>query len=194
MRNNAKKKGGMWEYLDSLGVLERGIDEEIKLAKKAYRKKYFTLHKRKQRAKRKEYTIGFTNENGELLKLAYTAGQHQMKVTEFIKSAVMAYIDKTYVVPDKYRIAEIELALSQCLNEIQGIVKQKERFSFQREFKYERIESRIKRLETDIYSILRTPQTLEDLIIKEIKEKPKLKEQLINLLTQFNHDYQNQIT
>jgi hypothetical protein len=74
------------------------------------------------------------------------------------------------------------------------MVKQKERFSFQREFKYERIENRIKKLETDIFSILRSPQTLEDLIIKEIKEKPELKVQLINLLTQLNHDHQNQIS
>ncbi len=194
MRNNGKHKGGMWEYLDALGVLERGNDEEIKQAKKAYRKQYFTLHKRKVRAKRKEYTIGFSDENGEQLKLAYTARQHKMKVTSFLKSAVMAYIDKTYIVPDKYQIAEIEQVLAQCLNEIQAMVKQKERFSFQREFKYERIEKRIMQLETDIHFILRNPYTLEELVKKETKENPKLKEELLSLLTQSNHDHQNQIT
>lgn len=192
MSKSIKHKGGMWDYLDASGVLERGIDEEIKQAKKAYRKQYFTLHKRKIRAKRKEYTISFSNENGELLKLVYTASKHKMKITSFLKSAVMAYIDKTYVVPDRYQIAEIEQALSQCLNEIQTMVKQKERFNFQQEYKYERIEKRIIQLESDIHTILRNPFTIPELIKKKIAEKPALKDELLTLLN--NHDYQNKIT
>lgn len=187
MNSKAKHKGGMWDYLDALGVLERGNDEEIKLAKKAYRKQYFTLHKRKIRAKRKEFTIGFTNDEGELLKLMHTASMHKMKVSSFLKSAVMAYIDKTYVVPDSYQIAEIEQALSQCLNEIQTFVKQKERFNFQREYKYERIEKRIMQLESDIHAILRNPYTLPELVKKKIAEKPALKYELLTLLN--NHDH-----
>ena len=184
------KNNGMWNYLDSIGVLEKGSDEEIKLAKKAYRKKYFTLHKRKQRERNKEFTIRFFKSDEELKNISETAKRHKMKITEFLKSAVLAYVDKTYIVPDSLQIAEIEQILSQCLNEIQSIVKQKERYSYDREYQYELIEKRIEQLESEINSVLRNPYTLEDLVRKEISIKPNLKENLFTIL----NDNQNQIT
>ena len=66
--NRAKKqKGGMWEYLESSGVLEKGTDEEIKLAKKAYRKGYYLKYKQNQRQHKPEFTVNFSNEKGKLL-------------------------------------------------------------------------------------------------------------------------------
>ncbi len=192
MSNTKKHKGGMWEYLESTGVLDWGSYEEIKQAKKAYRKKYFTLHKRKQRASKREFTLGFSKDNEEFVNIVNTAKAHNMKITEFLKSAVMAYINQSFVVPDHWQVAELEQILSQCLNEIQTIVKQKERYSYDREYKYELIEKRIEKLESEISSVLRCPYKLEDLVEKEIKEKPNLKEHLIALLTQ--DDHQNQIT
>ena len=194
MSNIKKYKGGMWEYLDSIGVLEKGSDEEIKQAKKAYRKKYFTLHKRKQRALKREFTLGFSKEDREFVNIANTAKQHKMKITEFLKSAVLAYIGKTYIVPDRLQVAELEQILSQCLNEIQSIVKQKERYSYDREYQYELIEKRIEQLESEINSVLKNPYTLNEIVLKEIELKPFLKEQLLTILIQNKNDNQNQIT
>ena len=194
MSNTRKRKGGMWEYLESTGVLERGSKEEITEAKKTYRKKYFLLHKRKQRALKREFTLRFSKQNGELINIANTAKQHKMKITEFLKSAVLAYIDKTYVVPDRLQIAELEQTLAQCLNEIQTIVKQKERYSYDREYKYELIEKRIEQLEFEIINVLKCPYTINEIVLKEIEAKPNLKEQLLTILTQNKNDNQNQIT
>ena len=194
MSNTKKHTGGMWEYLDSIGVLENGTDEEIKKAKRDYRKIYFTNHKRKQRALKREFTVRFSKEKQEYLKIDFFAKQHKMKVTEFLKSAVLAYINKTYIVPDRSKIWELEQLLSQCLNEIQTIVKQKERYSYEREQKYEIIEKRIEKLESEINQVLKQPFTLEELVIKSIEEKPTLKEQLLAILTTNKDDHQNQIT
>lgn len=194
MSNVRKHKGGMWEYLEGLGVLERGSDEEIKSAKRAYRKIYFTLQKRKQRAVKREFTLRFSKENGDFFKIVYFAKQHKMKIPEFLNSAVLAYINQTYIVPDRWQMAEIELLLSQCLNEIQSMVKQKQRYSYEREWKYELIEKRIEKLESEIHKVLECPYTIEEIVLKGIAEKPSLIAQLLTILTKNQDDYQNQIT
>ncbi|MFA6922884.1 MAG: hypothetical protein WC223_01400 [Bacteroidales bacterium] len=192
MSNAKKHKGGMWEYLDSIGVLESGNDEEIKKAKKEYRKKYILQHRQKVRKTKPEFTINLSRDNGEYSRIEHTAKQHKMKITKFLKSAVLAYINKTFIVPDRLQIAELEQLLSQCLNEIQTIVKQKERHNYEREQKLELIEKRIEKLEEEINKILKQPYTIEELVIKGIEEKPTLKEHLLAILTK--NDNQNQIT
>jgi hypothetical protein len=188
--NNAKQhKGGMWEYLDSLGILESGTDEEIKKAKRDYRKIYFTRHKRDQRKLKPEFTIGFSKEEGDYAKVAFMAKQHKMKITSFLRAAVLAYINKTYIVPDRLQISELEQLLSQCLNEIQSIVRQRERFSYERELKYEVIEKRIEKLEKEISHALKCPHTIEELVIKGIEEKPALKELLLAVLSSNKYDH-----
>jgi len=192
MSNAKKHTGGMWAYLDAVGVLEKGTDEEIKKAKREYRKKYILQHRQKGRKTKPEFTVNLSKDNGEYSRIEYTAQQHKMKITTFLKSAVMAYINKTYIVPDKLQIAELEQLLSQCLNEIQTIVKQKEKYSFEREQKYELIEKRIEKLESEINKVLKCPFTIEELIKKEIEGKPLLKEHLLSIL--IKNDNQNQIT
>ena len=194
MRKSKKHTGGMWEYLDSRNILENGSDEAIKQAKKDYRKLYFTKQKQKQRAIYHEYTIRFSKEKVEYAKVATMAKQHNMKITAFVKSAVLAYINKTYIVPDRLQIARLEQITAQCLNEIQTIVKQREKYSYEREQKYEILEKRFGKLEEDISNVLKCPYTIEELVLKEIKEKPSLQEALLAILTTKNNDYQNQIT
>ena len=194
MRKSKKESGGMWEYLDSLGILENGSDEAIKQTKKDYRKLYFTKQKQKQRALFQEYTIRFSKEKVEYSKVAGMAKQHNMKINAFIKSAVLAYINKTYVMPNRLQIARLEQLTAQCLNEIQSIVKQKEKYSYEREQKYELLEKRFEKLEEDISSVLKCPYTIEELVLKGIQDKPSLQEELLALLTTKKNDYQNKIT
>jgi len=184
----------MWEYLDSIGILEHGSDEAIKKAKQDYRKLYFTKHKRKQRSLHHEYSIRFVKTSVEYSKVLAAAKQHNMKITAFVKSAVMAYINKTYIVPDRLQIARLEQLIAQCLNEIQTIVKQKEKYSYEREQKYEILEKRFGKLEQDISIVLKCPYSIEEFLIKEIQEKPSLREQLLAILNTQNNDYQNQIS
>ena len=156
-----KNNSAMWEYLESLGILEKGTDEEIKAAKKAYRKIYLLKYKQKQRENKPEFNIYFSNENGEYGRVESAAKKHNMTVTAFIKKAVMAYIEQKYIVPDPLQIGRLEQVLSECLNEIQTIVKTKERFLFDREDKYKAIEKKIEKLEAQIDAIFRHPKLVQ---------------------------------
>ncbi len=159
-RNNRNSK--LWEYLESTGVLEKGNDEEIKAAKKAYRKQYYLLYKQKQRVNKPEYIIHFSKENGEHGRITLAAKQHKMTITAFVHSASLAYLSNTFVVPDSHQIARLELLLSECLNEIKTIVHTKEKYFWEREQRLERIEKRIEKLEGQINEVFRNPPLLHD--------------------------------
>jgi len=150
----------MWQYLESVGVLEKGTDEQIKAAKKAYWKKYFLRYKQKQRGTKPEFTVNFSKENGEYERVTLAAKRHNVTVTSFIHSAVIAYIEQRYVVPDRLQIAKLEQLLSDCLNEIKAIIKPKERFFWEREQKLNAIEKRIEKLEAQVNEVFRNPPLL----------------------------------
>ena len=152
-KNNSK----MWEYLESLGVLEKGSAEEIETAKKAYRKNYLLSYKQKQRSHKPEFTINFSKEKGEFTKVEKEAKRHDLAITGFIHLATLAYINQTYLVPNALQISKLEHALSDCLNEILSIVRFKEKYHWEREKKLKTIEKRIEKLEKHIDEIFRHP-------------------------------------
>lgn len=152
-----KTNNGMWEYLDSLGILEKGTDEEIKAAKLAYRKEYLLKYKRNQRSRKPEFVVSFSNEKGEYHRVEYASKAHKMSITAFIRSSVLSYINQRYIVPNQDQIAHLEQILSQCLNEIQTLVRIKDKYYWEKESKMELIEKRIERLENEIYQVFRNP-------------------------------------
>ena len=188
------KNSGIWAYLDALGVLEKGTEEEIKSAKKAYRKQYLLNYKRNQRASKPEFTVSLSHNNGEYSRIVASAKKHKRSVPTFIRLATLAYINKAYIVPDRLQMAQLELLLSQCLNEIKKLVQQKEKFFWERERKFEKIEKHIENLESDIKELFSQPYTIEELVIKEIKKNPELTSRIITIISSLPNDYQNQIT
>lgn len=177
------RKGGMWAYLEAAGVLERGTEEEIKTIKKAYRKQYLLNYKRKQRASKPEFAVILSKENGEYSKILSAAKTHKKTVPAFLHLATLAYINKAYIVPDRLLVAKLEQLLSQCLNEIQLIVRQKEKYFRGKEQKFKDIEKRIEKLESKISEAFNQPPTIEELIIREINKKPELKGQLLTIFS-----------
>jgi len=161
MNKSNKHIGGMWEYLESSGVLEKGTEEEIKSAKKAYRKEYYLKYKRSQRLQKPEFTVNFSNDKGEYSIIQNAAKRHKMTVTAFIQASSLAYLNRRYLVPNQDQIASLEQILSQCLNEIQSIVQVREKYHWEREQKFEAIEKRIEKLETEIAQIFRNPPLLK---------------------------------
>lgn len=148
---------GLWEYLEASGVLEKGTDEEIKAVKQSYRKEYLLLYKRKQRASKPEFTVNFNSEDGEFARVSQAAKRHKMPITTFLRVAVMAYLEQTFIVPNVLQIAELEQLLSNCLNEVQSIVRTRERYHWEREQKLEAIEKIIIRLEEKVNQLFRNP-------------------------------------
>jgi len=182
MPKNAKNSG-MWAYLDASGVLEKGTEEEIKAVKKAYRKQYLLNFKRKQRASKPEFSISLSKDNGEYSRILSAAKMHKTSIPSFLRIATLAYISKTYIVPDRLLVAKLEQLLSQCINEIQLIVHQKEKYFWGKEQKFKDIEKRIEKLEIEINEVFKHPPTIEELIIREINKKPEIKGQLLNILS-----------
>lgn len=152
----SKRRGKMWDYLESTGILENGTEEEIKLAKKKYRKEYLLQYKKQQRKNKPEFTINLSK-NSEYIKVQNEAKRHKMTVTRFIHQSVLAYISQKFVVPNPEQIAYLEQILSECLNQIQTIVKQKEKYHWEKEKKIEEIEKRIGELEDAINNFFRNP-------------------------------------
>jgi len=157
-----------WEFLNESGVLEKGNDEEIKEVKKAYRKKYFSEFKRKQRKNNPEFTIHFSKSNHEYEQIVRAAKKHNLSIPFFIKSASLAYLNRSYVVPNRLMIAKLEQLLSNCLNEIKSISIKRENF-WERGQKLERIEKIISELEEEMTKVFRDPSL-------------------------YSHDHQNKIT
>ena len=106
-----------------------------------------------------------------------------MSVPAFLRLATLAYINKKFIVPDKLIVAKLEQLLSQCLNEISLIVKQKEKYFWGKEQKFKDIENRIAKLESEVSEAFEQPPSVEELVIKEVHEKPAFKEQLITILS-----------
>ena len=192
MSNEKKHKGAMWDYLESIGVLEKGTDEEIKYAKRAYRKHYILDYRRKQRVGKPEFNVCLSKSNGDYFMISSAAKQHRMTITAFLRASALAYTNKTFIVPDRLVLAELKLLLSQCLNEIQTIVKQKEKYFWGKDEKLKDIEKRIEKLESEINEKLKQPLTLEELIKKGIVKEPALKDKLLAILN--SYDYKNKIT
>ena len=161
MKRTRKHKGAIWDYLEHSGVLENGTDEEIKQAKKAYRKEYYLSYKRNQRANKPEFIVNFSSENGEYARVKMAAERHKMTVTAFIRSSVLAYLQQRFLVPNTLQVAHLEEILSQCLNEIQKLVGAREKYYWAREEKFEAIEKRIEKLEYDIDQVFRNPPLLQ---------------------------------
>lgn len=173
-----KNNKGMWEYLNSLGILEKGSDAEIKAAKLAYRKSYLLKYKRSQRSKKPEFNINFSNEKGEYHKVEYAAKAHKMSVTAFVRSAVLAYINQRFVVPNPDQVARLEQILADCLNEIQTIVRIKDKYYWEKETKMELIEKRIEKLEAEINQVFRNPP-----LAKNDNQSQIIKETMLQTVT-----------
>jgi hypothetical protein len=114
-------------------------------------------YKQRQRQTNPEFVIGFSKNNGDYETIENAAKNHNLSITSFIRYASLAYVRRTFVVPDRFQVAKLEQLLFDCLNEIKTLVHKKERFFFDREQKIEVIEKRIARLEGQIGEAFRNP-------------------------------------
>jgi hypothetical protein len=157
-----RSRKALWEYLKSTGALNTGDEAVIKVAKQAYRKQYLLEFKRRQRQSKHEFNVTFSNANGEYDRIAQGARRHKMSVTSFVRKAALAYLDRTFVVPNAMQVAKLEQVLSDCLNEVKTIVRAREKFFWERERKLDALERCIARMEEKIDEALRRPTMQTD--------------------------------
>lgn len=153
-----RKASPLWTYLESLNILESGTDAEIKAAKRAYWRDYRARLRKAERQERPEFNIAFSRKSGDYGKVVLAAKRHKLPMTAFIRNATLAYLDRRFLVVSPDKVAHIEQLLMACLNEVQKIVRQKEKYHFEREQKFDAIAERITQLETEIRQVLVFPK------------------------------------
>lgn len=183
MPKGDKNTGGLRAYLDARGLLENGSKEQILAARREYRRIYLTHYKKKQRKDSPEFAVLFSRQEGEYSRVITAARRHKLSVPAFLKSATLAYINKTFIVPDRDLIVKLAGLLSDCLNEIQQISTGREKNYWLIEQKYEAIEQRIIDLEAQITRAFSEPVAVEDAVRSAIEKDPDLRLRLLLFLT-----------
>lgn len=174
----SKKKNtyGVYSYLDSTGVLEKGTDEVIIEARKEYWKKYKAQWRKQKRQVEKELTTSWTID--ELKDLTKSARYHKMSRVGYIKSATIAYSNKAYIIPDKMEVRRIVQLLNMNYNLIQEMVDEKTLHLQTGKIILEKIFE----LERAVLVSLHSPKTVEELITEAVSKNPQLKPKLYQLL------------
>lgn len=183
MPSREKNKTGLRAYLDARGLLEKGSDEQILVARREYRKIYLTDYKKKQRKENSEFAVLLSQSKGEHNRITTAARRHKLSVPAFLKSATLAYIDKTFLVPDRELIVKLVGLLSDCLNEVQQFGNGKEKSYWQIEQKYDAIEKRISGLESYITRLFSEPLAVEDAVRIAVGKDSDLRLRLLQFLT-----------
>jgi hypothetical protein len=115
-----KQQAGVWQFLESSGLLSSGTPAEIDAARAAYWKAY-----RRQYNKRlAKYTITLTGE--EKKELLQAAAKHHRRPTTFVKEATFAYLRTSIVLPDPAAIAAIHILLARTYSLLQKTIEDNE--------------------------------------------------------------------
>lgn len=175
---------GLCQFLDESGVLEHGTDEEICAVRRAHRKLYLKNYKEEQRKDKPEFLVQLSKQDGTFTKISTAAKKHRMSVTAFLRLATLAYIERSFLVPDRIMVAKLSSLLESCLNDVRSMASMKGKYSvFQLEEKYDAIEARIVRLETEIQSLFLVPPLLEAAVADAVRNDPALRDRLLILLS-----------
>lgn len=179
-----RRDTGLRAFLDQSGVLEHGTDEQIRAVRKAYRKSYMQDYKRKQRKTNPEFLVQLSRADGTHAKISAAAKKHQQSVTTFLRLATLAYIDRSYLVPDRQLVGKLAGLLESCLNDVRAMASIKTKHSpFALEEKYELIEKRIAQLENEIRNLFFFPAILESAVAKAIRTDAALRDRLQIILS-----------
>jgi len=176
MKRTAKKKIGIYQFLEASGILESGTDDAIKEARKQYWRTYKSTWRRTKRREEKELTTSWAAD--EVKTLSEAALIHKISKTQFIKQATLAYINKAYIVPDRDAVLRIVQLLAMTYNTVEEL-KDENAISVQTGTA---ILKKIGDLERDVRVALHSPKTLEQLIRDTLHTNPDKKARLFQLL------------
>jgi hypothetical protein len=174
----SRKHSAYYKYLDPF--LEKGNHEEIKKAKAEWRKKYKAEWRKINRKENKEITVPWAKNELRILKTEST--KHRLSNTQFIKKAVMAYIDKRYIVPDVLAVRTLLQFLAMEYNTIQEMINEKDLNLQSGQQLLEKIDEQEKAIRVALYS----PKTLEQVLTEMIRKDSKTKERIYRLLERFD--------
>ncbi len=165
--NKLRKNSGLYQFLESKGVLDQG-KEKIDAAKKEYRRLYQSTYKKRYREKVCEHTVSF--KPIEEKRISQLAREHGMKSAEYVRQSALAYAEKRYLVPRTESIVRVHQQVALMRTQI-ARVSEKSGF-FQRD-KSESIEQLLFSLENEIRSSLLNPKDIEAAIKDFMQSHPE---------------------
>jgi hypothetical protein len=185
-----RRDTGLWSFLEHSGVLENGDADQIAAAKKLYRKAYLKAYKQKQRKEKPEFLVQFS-EKEHYSRVAKAAKKHHLSISAFLKNATLAYLDRSYLIPDRIVVGKLALLLEGCLNDVRAISTTKTKHtSFVLEEKYEAIERRIGVLQDHIRDLFCYPALLEN-AVAEAARNPHTCQRLNIILSNAHRENQD---
>ena len=179
------KKNNLKQSLFDNGLIEEGNSDKIKAFKKAYRADYKQTYNKEYREKTVRKTLIFNEE--EFSYLSEQAKKHQLKLSPFLKAVIFAYLDSSFVFPEKQTLSNIE----QLLREINNRVAQSIQYiHLSRDIKIEDIQNlkqQISQVEFFVSNSLKNPPRLEIWISQQMKNDelfiPKLLQNIAKFIT-----------
>ena len=179
-RPNEFEIDGVWKYLQDSGVLDHGSAEEIDAARKTYWREFRRQNKAKRRLERPEINVALTDKTMlDMFKEA--AKDHNRSLSGFIRDSVVAYLEKSFVNPNREDWNKVLQVLYKMEIEIRKISEDDlEAGNYHRN--YELLIEKLMQLESDLEVVLQNPMMVEDAIREAIQKKPWHKPQLEKLI------------
>jgi hypothetical protein len=167
------------EWLAQEGMLARS-EEEIKAAKREYKRMYKRESKKRQRLAKKEYRPLFGKDEVRMIQAA--AKEHGKAVSTFIHDAALAYIAQVFIVPHPDQVRAIERSLARIYMDIRSIKDRMEKRSGNPRLDMLEILRSVEALEKEMSAFLRTPALLTNLVRDAVATAPDLRQTLLNIL------------
>jgi hypothetical protein len=166
----------VYEYLDSIKILESGTGEDIAKARKEYWKRYKSEWRKLQKQRTRQITVMLTNSEVKLIEDA--AKKHKRSKPALIKAMCLAHIQKRYVVPDVFILNEIRSLLSLNYNALKNLLNEN---AIPYQIGTDAMKH-IAELEHKVLDGLMFPASLEDKVLDAIRKCPEYRETLLSLL------------
>lgn len=170
------KQGGLYQYLEQLGILASGTDAEIKEAKRHYWTMYKATWRKRHRQVSKEIRIQLND--SDLKAITVAAKKHKRSKAIYIKEAALAYYNGRFLVPDVLLVGEIRQLLAMAYTLLHEL-KSNEAIPYKKQLG---ILQEFEALEHKILSLLVNPPSLEASIIQVIQNAPSYKQVLYKLI------------
>jgi len=179
-----KRNSQLWHYLNTLGILEKGTEEQIRQAKQEYRKNYLRNYKKEKKGVKKEFSITCNRE--EVERLSQVAKAHGISPSRFLKKAAFAYTEKKFVIPYIGTLYHIEQLLLNCKSNIERIAEREPGAWFKQDRNYAELERVVQTTQKQIVEIFSNPPSLESVIEQALIDQPTYIEKLKKIIAHYD--------
>lgn len=156
MSKPIKRGTGLWEYLESSGVLAHGSDKDIENAKRAYKKEYYRTYRKKRKESHVEVSVTVPRKIYQRYKKK--ADKRHQSIGGYLLDAAIAYHKQKFLVPDPAYVAKLRQRLRLVSTDISMMTRHMKKLSQPELYQlYQSLGERISYLEEYIEDTLQNP-------------------------------------